>query len=311
MLRLHTAGCDRAAAVAVLKELLDLFGGGKAGGEKEGEIGLAVEDLIPPGKAHKPFWARGVDMLGYSLNAFRLSNLEFVDADSPRRSEMERLRMDLDETQRLVEGCKSRNIKLSAAIAAAGLIAARSTKDFPLDQREKYGVVTLIDCRPILQPPLSSHHTGFYHSAILNTHDVSGSDKLWDLAKRCWSSFSSSKNYNKHFSDMNDLNFLMCKAIDNPGLTPSGSLRTAFISVWEDVVIDEFNPMHSEIGLEDYVGCASVHGVGPTLAVFDTIRDGALDCACVYPAPLHSREQMLGLLDSMKKILRDGVNEEE
>ncbi|GLT90012.1 hypothetical protein SLE2022_079650 [Rubroshorea leprosula] len=69
--------------------------------------------------------------------------------------------------------------------------------------------------------------------------------------------------------------------------------------------------MHSEIGLEDYFGCASVHGVGPTLAVFDTTSDGGLDCACVYPAPLHSRDQMRKLIDSMKRILKDGVNEAE
>ncbi|XWS59474.1 hypothetical protein CRYUN_Cryun08bG0125100 [Craigia yunnanensis] len=296
--RLHTSACDRAAAVALLRELLELMGGGRAkmeeigkgNEEKDVELSLGIEDLIPSGKANKPFWVRGVDMLGYSLNSFRLANLNFIDANSPRRSQVVRLQMNPDETDRLVAGCKSRGIKLCGALAAAGLIAARSTKAFPDQQWEKYAVVTLIDCRSILDPVLSSNHLD-----------------MWELAYRCYTSLSNAMNSNKHFSDMNDLNFLMCKAIENPGLTASSSMRTAFISVFEDPVIDESNKLHEEIGLVDYVGCSSVHGVGPSLAIFDTIRDGCLDCACVYPAPLHSREQMQELIDSMKRILADGI----
>lgn len=151
--------------------------------------------------------------------------------------------------------------------------------------------------------------SGFYHSAILNTHDVCG-DTLWELAQRSYTAFENAVNCNKHFSDMSDLNFLMCKAIDNPGLTPSSSLRTALISVFEDLVIDDSAEMHEVLGLEDYVGCASAHGVGPSLAIFDTIRNGKLDCACIYPSPLHSTEQIQGLVDHMKRILVDACNSE-
>ncbi|XVF76181.1 hypothetical protein PTKIN_Ptkin13bG0246000 [Pterospermum kingtungense] len=312
VLRLHTSGCDRAAAASLLREFVELIGGGSAKeeetekGNELQELSLGIEDLIPNGKANKPFWARGIDMLGYSLNSFRLANLDFVDVNSARRSQVVRLQMNPDQTHRLVTGCKSRGIKLCGALAAAGLIAARSTKAFPEQQREKYAVVTLINCRSILDPVLSSNHLGFYHSAILNTQDVTGNEELWELANRCYASFSNAKNNNKHFTDMSDLNFLMCKAIDNPGLTSSSSMRTAFISVFEDTVIDESNKLRGELGLIDYVGCASVHGVGPTLAIFDTIQDGYLDCACVYPAPLHSREQMQELVGSMKGVLVDG-----
>ncbi|XVE61461.1 hypothetical protein DITRI_Ditri06bG0042200 [Diplodiscus trichospermus] len=312
--RLHTAACDRAAAVALLKELLELVGGGtanveeigKGNDETDNELSLGIEDLIPSGKANKAFWARGVDILGYSLNSFRLANLNFVDANSARRSQVVRLQMNPDETDRLVAGCKSRGIKLCGALAAAGLIAARSTKAFPDHQREKYAVITLLDCRSILDPVLSSNHLGFYHSAILNTHDVTAIEDIWELACRCYTSFSNAKNNNKHFTDMNDLNFLMCKAIENPGLTASSSLRTAFITIFEDTVIDETSKLPEEVGVVDYLGCSSVHGIGPTIAIFDTIRNGCLDCVCVYPAPLHSREQMQELIDSMKRILADG-----
>ncbi|KAE8676891.1 GATA protein [Hibiscus syriacus] len=49
-------------------------------------------------------------------------------------------------------------------------------------------------------------------------------------------------------------------------------------------VIDESNKQHKGISLDDYLGCSSFHGIGPTIAVFDTIEDGYLDCACVSGA---------------------------
>ncbi|KAL2229296.1 UNVERIFIED_CONTAM: hypothetical protein Sindi_1909300 [Sesamum indicum] len=119
--------------------------------------------------------------------------------------------------------------------------------------------------------------------------------------------FAHYKKMNKQFSDMADLNFLMSKAIENPSLTPSSSLRTSLLTVFEDRVLDDSNRIQQKIGVEDYVGCASVHGVGPSVAIFDTVRDGKLDCACVYPSPLHSREQMNELIDNVKRILIDAV----
>ncbi|KHN42803.1 hypothetical protein glysoja_036977, partial [Glycine soja] len=308
-LRLHTASCDRAAAVALLNELLRFVAGGdEASVEK---VNSPIEDLIPEGKTNKPFWARGLDVLGYTLNAFRFANLSFVDAGSPRSSRIIRLQLNVAETENLLAGCKSRGIKLCGALAAAGMIAAWTSRCLPDYQREKYAVVTLVDCRSLLDPVLPSNHAGFYHSAVLNTHDVCGeTETLWELAKKSYTAFVNAMNCNKHFTDMSDLNYLMCKAIENPGLTPSSSLRTALISVFEDPVFDDSAEMHGEIGLEDYVGCASAHGVGPSIAVFDTIRNGKLDCACIYPSPLHSREQIQGLVDHMKRILVEGCNSE-
>ena len=54
------------------------MGGENQGGiaeeyENEVEVSLGIEDYIPSGKGNKPFWARGIDMLGYSLNSSRLS----------------------------------------------------------------------------------------------------------------------------------------------------------------------------------------------------------------------------------------------
>ncbi|PQQ19080.1 uncharacterized protein Pyn_00591 [Prunus yedoensis var. nudiflora] len=304
-LRLHVSACDRTTAV-LLREVVGLMGGGDEGGEvnidigNKGEVNLGIEDLIPCGKGKKAMWVRGMDMLSYSVNSLRMTNLKFNDTKSTRVSQVVRLQMNEDDTHRVLNGCKTRGIKLCAALVAAGMMAVDK---YRLENQKKYGVVTLTDCRSNLHPALSHKHFGSYHSAILNTHTTEGGETLWELANKTYKAFASSKRNNKHFSYMVDLNFLMCKAIDNPTLTSSSSLRTSFMSVFEDLVIDDSNDKQTELGLEEYMECASVHGIGPSIAIFDTIRDGRVDCVCVYPAPLHSREQMQGLVDDMNTIL--------
>ncbi|KAK9057668.1 hypothetical protein SSX86_022504 [Deinandra increscens subsp. villosa] len=304
VLRLHTVACDRAAAAFLVRELLGLLGGGvEREIVTEERLGLAIEDCIPAGKANKPFWARGADMIGYSVNSFRFSNLEFKEAGFPNSTQFVRLKIGSDDTDRILSGCKSKGVKLFGLLAAAGFIAAHASKDLPDEKWEKYSLATLINCRSLLDPVLSDHHIGFYHSAIINSHDVKGGEDLWDLAKKIHTSLTTARDKNKHFTDMADLNFLMCKAIENPTLTPSSTMRTSLISVFEEPITENANQFHKEIGLLDHIECASVHGVSPSLAIFDSIRDGELDCACVYPSPTHSREQMQDFVDHMKNIL--------
>ncbi|XP_021819093.1 uncharacterized protein LOC110761015 isoform X2 [Prunus avium] len=108
-----------------------------------------------------------MDMLSYSVNSLRLTNLKFNDTKSTRVSQVVRLQMNEDDTQRVLNGCKTRGIKLCAALVAAGLMAVDK---YRLENQKKYGVVTLTDCRSNLHPALSHKHFGSYHSAILNTH---------------------------------------------------------------------------------------------------------------------------------------------
>lgn len=312
VLRLHAAACDRTTAESVLRELMELVveveGGRKAAGvENEGEGKMGIEGMVPRGMGKKTIWAHGVDMLGYSLSSLRLTNLQFRNTRMGRISEVVRLKLDKQQTASILAGCKSREIKLCGALAAAALIAAHSTRPDSDNSKKKYGVVTLVDARSLLQPPLSTHHFGYYQLPILTTLTINGgNENLWDVAERSYTEFARDKKRNRHFSDMGDLNFLMGRVMESPSVTAASSLRTSLISVMEDPVIDDTQEMKREIGVEDYVGCSSVHGVGPSVAMFDTVRNGELDCACVYPAPLHSREQMVELLRRMKKILVDG-----
>ncbi|CAN1141892.1 hypothetical protein LINPERPRIM_LOCUS25713 [Linum perenne] len=335
VLRLHVAACDRTTAVSLLKELLTLVGSKEEKkwpwAEGNGEVELGIEKLIPGGKNKKSMWSRGLNMVSYSLGSFRLTNLKFVDAKSPRRSQVVRLQLDHHQTRKLLDGCEKAEIKLCGALTAAGMIAAaqmmRKNINYnggvDVTKQRKFGIVTLTDCRPILQPSLSPHHFGFYHSAIMNTHvlKVKGgsssshsttSYNLWEVAQKAYLAFKSYKDNHRQFTDMADINFLMTTALDNPSLTPSSALRTSLMSVFEDTVVDnsssssEGADVREAVGLLDYMGCASVHGIGPSIAVFDTLREGKLDCVCVYPSPLHSREQMEEFVEKMKTVLISG-----
>ncbi|XP_008243528.1 PREDICTED: uncharacterized protein LOC103341758 [Prunus mume] len=314
VMRLHVSACDHTTAETMLRELLGYLIGGTNDGEgrgiekeigSKGEVNSGIEDLVPSRIAKKPFWARGVDMLSYSLNSLRLTNLKFKDTKSARSSQVVRFQMNQEETQRILDGCKAKGIKLCGALVAAGLMAADKCSKH--HQKKKYGILTLIDCRSNFDPALSIHHFGNYHSVIPHIHTIKGGENLWELAKKTYTAFASSKNSDKHFTDLAALSFVMCKAIENPALTPSSSLRSSFMTVFEDTIIDDYNDMQRELGVDDYIGCASVHGIGPSIAIFDTIRNGRLDCVCVYPSPLHAREQMQELVDNMKKILVDLV----
>lgn len=108
VLRLHVSACDRTTAVSLLRELLLLTCEGEGGeewketGNKDQEVCLGIGDLIPSGKAKKPLWARGVDMLSYSVSSLRLTNLKFKDPRSPRSSQVVRLQMNEKETQKII-----------------------------------------------------------------------------------------------------------------------------------------------------------------------------------------------------------------
>ncbi|ERN13020.1 uncharacterized protein LOC18441257 [Amborella trichopoda] len=305
-LRLHTAICDRASAVCILRKILRLVyerESGVIGASETGDVvHEGIEDLIPKGKADKPFWAHGIDLLGYSLGSKRLTNIQFQETKLPRSSQMIRLQMGYEETGRLLAECRRKGVKLCGAIAAAGLMAVSLSKQLH-NQCENYAIVTLIDCRKMLEPALHDDNLGFYHSAIMNTISINGEEDLWQLANRFKEALNGTISRNKHFTDMSDVNYLMCKAISCPAFTPYSSLRTSFMVVFEDTLMDDTQDLQEELGVLDYVGCSSVHGVGPSIAVFDTVRNGQLDCACVYPSPLHSRKQMHGLIENMKNIL--------
>ncbi|XP_024396690.1 uncharacterized protein [Physcomitrium patens] len=328
ILRIHTAACDRVSASTVSADILKALSNvskrelaaSDVSQEVEEEIPqlmqqdsgledtntgpdlLSVEDTIPPGKANKPFWAHGIDLLGYSLGSRRHALLPFQDPDSPRRTGLIRSSLSFDHTQALLQACNEAKASLYGALCAAGLKAAAATKNLG-GRGEHYAVISLVDCRRFLEPAISDNTVGFYHSALMLTHHLNEKVEFWELAKRCSGSLDNAMNNRKHFTDMGDLNYLMYQAISRPNLTPSGSLRTSLLVTFRDSMTDELGDLATALDIEDFVGCSSVHGVGPSLAIFDTICKGELHCANVFPTPLHSRQQMQAYVDTMMSYL--------
>uniref|UniRef100_A0A453FZI5 Condensation domain-containing protein n=1 Tax=Aegilops tauschii subsp. strangulata TaxID=200361 RepID=A0A453FZI5_AEGTS len=102
--RIHTAACDRAASAALLRELLAHLGGaGDPEEEEAAAVEAGLEDRIPQKDAWKPFWARGVDMVGYSINGLRTSTLPFEETGTARSTQMVRLGFGREETTRLLD----------------------------------------------------------------------------------------------------------------------------------------------------------------------------------------------------------------
>lgn len=106
VMRLHVAACDRTTAVSLLRELLVLM----KDEEKEENVvavedvvPLAIEDLVPGRKGKKHIWERGLDVLSYSVNSFRFTNLKFNDTKNARSSQVVRMQLNQTDTKRVLD----------------------------------------------------------------------------------------------------------------------------------------------------------------------------------------------------------------
>lgn len=97
VLRIHAAAADVASTATVIKQIIgslhkrldegvETLGNGKISNEEE--FLPAVEDAIPSGQANKPFWAHGMDMVGYGLGSRRHAYIPFHDPDNARYSKL-------------------------------------------------------------------------------------------------------------------------------------------------------------------------------------------------------------------------------
>jgi hypothetical protein len=64
---------------------------------------MSVEAAIPPGKANKPFWAHGIDLLGYSLGSKWHALLPFEEPCMPRQTRLIRSSLSFEHTQALLQ----------------------------------------------------------------------------------------------------------------------------------------------------------------------------------------------------------------
>ncbi|XP_078447234.1 GATA zinc finger protein [Wolffia australiana] len=302
-LRLHSAVGDRVSGSSILRLILDVFSGVSSGEMTERSASPPIEEMTSDLVARKPLWARGMNIVGYTFSFTKSAYLPFLNTSAPRTSEIVRMIFTAEETSKFIAGCELRGVKRCSAITAAILLATAASKGIPPGKSESYTVLTFVNSRKLLKPKLDSFDLGFYHSAIQNLYSVKQEEDLWEVAKRCHGAVAKAMDENKQISDMGDLNMLMRKAIDNPFLTPSSSMRTAMVSVFEEAVEFPSCEGYRAAGVKDFVACSSVHGVSPCIAVFDSMVEGQLHCDCLYPSPLHSREQIRAVVDRAKSLL--------
>jgi len=57
-------------------------------------------------------------------------------------------------------------------MAAATMLAARQSKQLESGQQETYSIVTLINCRKFVEPPLDDRNVGGYESPMISAFIV-------------------------------------------------------------------------------------------------------------------------------------------
>lgn len=72
-----------------------------------------------------------------------------------------------------------------------------------------------------------------------------------------------------------------------------------------DPVYEDLGKAAAVVGVKDYLACSSTHGVGPCLAIFPFMREGALQFSFVYSSPLFSRSKTQKLVDSILSYLSE------
>ncbi|GLJ06878.1 hypothetical protein SUGI_0051100 [Cryptomeria japonica] len=321
ILRFHTGAADFASAVRVcselmkhLKECLELNGEGsdqKVPNLEEEEDDIfelqvpSLEAATPPAKAKKSFWAHGIDVLGYGLASFRHALLPLENVVDERQSRVIVAEFKEDATRLILELCKQKSSDLNGLLDAAALKAVAKFKGTG-KRGEHYAVVILLNCRSMLEPAIPDSTSGFYNAAIMKTIHATETVPLWELATRITKDFDQAVKNNKHFTDMGDLNMLMTQAITRPAVTPSSSMRTAFLSNARDACREEVDKgLLSSLSVKDWITCTSLNGIGPCLALYPVLRNGCLRVSFVYCNPLFSTETIKCLVDDISSMLND------
>ncbi|CAI5487461.1 unnamed protein product [Closterium sp. Naga37s-1] len=330
LFRAHTSVCDRKSAGIIVEDLLSFLDDEVNGSGSRSDLGSAnecsgnepnpedkdqsakiqtaelpvptlkdVESCIPPELSRKPFWAHGLDVVGYGLNSRRYSWLPFHDSSSERQSALIRSGLSKSDTERLKRACEKHNVTIFGAVACAALKAVASVKELGR-KGEHFAVTTFLDCRPLLSHEITLDTVGFYHSAMMHTHQVSETSGFWDLAKRCHESTLHAIKNRKHYTDMGDLNMLMAQAILHPQLTPESSLRTSTVCSFFDALHERMQketttnaeatptPMDASAAANDTdspAAAAAATGEDKPAAVKDKPAADAAPAAAAAPSP--------------------------
>ncbi|KAH8967046.1 hypothetical protein BDL97_03G057500 [Sphagnum fallax] len=306
IMRFHSSGLDRPSAVTVVQEFFTALnaivdGAAPQLSDNPGTSVLLapIEELIPKGKASKNFLQKGLDTVGYALNAKKYALLPFQpnytdQRKEPFHSDFLTYTLGRAGTLDLLGACKQENTTLAGALAAAFLKAASNMKEIKDQKKDEFNFTSLVDCRCHFEPTLPECVMGNYVSGIPQTQQVKENMTFWDVARAVSSTTEKELSKYRHFSELPVINLLFSQVLKHPGVTPGSSMRTALFSLFVDKPLEGKWKDVEKLNVAATCGpMPSMHGVGPCFSVTEMLMEGPDLCvSLVYAQPVFNRDQM-------------------
>ncbi|CAI5979945.1 unnamed protein product [Closterium sp. NIES-65] len=338
-LRCHRAVLDRPAvrqlATALVSALHHSQPSVTANPARESEavpLPPPLSSLIPKPTETRSYLSKGLsqayDALAYVRNSMASSHAPFQPgrADSRKnefRSSFSCLHLDKQETEILLAALASRSCSLFSLECAAALKAVADAKQLG-SRAETFNVTSIMNCRPLLDPPLPPDAMGVFTSGLPLKQPANQDLELWDVARTVDADLATAVGQKKHFIDMPVLELLFSMAMKTPTLSPECSLRTSFMSAITESPFPMDWPSNEGQGhvdgvvgggneglapqLEGFVGpIFATHGVGPSISVGDALCDGELHIYINFVSPLFSQEFIAGFVKLFQRYFEEAM----
>ncbi|CAI5478524.1 unnamed protein product [Closterium sp. Yama58-4] len=337
-LRCHRAVLDRPAVRQLAMALVSALHRSQPAVTADSPKDLETVSLPPPLSSLTPkppetrsylskSLSQAYDALGYVRNAMASSQAPFQPGRADFRTNQFRstfscLRFDKQETERLLAALASRSCSLFSLECAAALKAVADAKQLG-SRTETFNVTSIMNCRPLLDPPLPPDAMGVFTSGLPLKQPANQELPLWDVARAVDADLAAAVGQKKQFTDMPVLELLFSTAMKTPTFSPECSLRTSFMSAITESPFPMDWPANEEghvdgasgggdEGLapqvEGFVGpIFATHGVGPSISVGDAICDGKLHVYINFVSPLFSHDFIAGFVKLFKQYFEEAM----
>lgn len=321
VLKLHSGALDRPSGCLIAQEFLSTLNLAVEGRlssnrtkdvKSEDSLPLPVEELIPKGKASKGFLQKGVDAVGYAYSSKKYSLLPFepsVNSFSKTTFQSNFVSASLGNqgTASFFAACEKEKVTYAVALSAAFLKTVAAMKELKEKKLDEFSYTCVMDCRGSLEPKLGESVLGNYSLGIPQNEKVKDGVEFWEFARQVADSIDKDVGKAKQFSEMAVLGMLFSQVMKHPSLTPSSSLRTALFTLFVDPPMKAQWKGVSELGLVGTLGpFSSMHFVGPCFCLGEALLEGPeLILSLIYPCPIYSQSQILGILQSAIDLLHE------
>ncbi|CAI5486985.1 unnamed protein product [Closterium sp. Naga37s-1] len=270
--------------------------------DSEASLPPPLSSLIPKPAETRSYLSKSLsqayDAVGYVRNAMASSHAPFQPGRADSRTNQFRssfacLRFSKQETESLLAPLASHSCSLFSLECAAALKAVADAKQLG-SRTETFNVTSIMNCRPLLDPPLPPDAMGVFTSGLPLKQPANQDLPLWDVARTVDADLAAAVGQKKQFVDMPVLELLFSTAMKTPTLSPECSQRTSFMSAITESPFPMDWPANEGEGhvdgvtgggdegfmpqLEGFVGpIFATHGVGPSISVGDAICSARIE----------------------------------